>query len=351
MRSRKARTGELAAQAAELDRKGDWNAAASLYAEAYRHAMDDGDEEQAANALICRGWVLARQSCFREAEDLAQSCTRLAERLELPEISARAIGLLGGIRFFQSDYTAAAECYAQARDLARALSDDALVWSNTQNLGIIANIHGDFHEARALYLESIGSAIRVDSREGPMRTYLNLGKACICLEDWLEAEVYFERGIEIAEQIGDVPIRTRLYANLAIPLIHTGEFRRAAAALATAAQLATGILDTDTLSHIARLRGMIARLQGRLSAAHEYLNESLRLATGPGSELARGEALEEKGRLCQAEGNLHEARTAFKEARVCFLAIGAQHDVSRMEELLSQCRASATIFHITGVNT
>ena len=185
-----------------------------------------------------------------------------------------------------------------------------------------------------------------------MRTYLNLGKVCVCLQDWLEAEVYFERGIEIAEQIGDLPIRARLYANLAIPLIHSGEFPRAATALSAAARLATRIPDSDTLSHVARLRGMIARLRGDFATAHEYLAESLRLAVGPGSELARAEALEETGRLCQAEGHLHEARTAFKEARVCFLSLGAQHDVLRMEGLLGQCRAAvATTSQIAGANT
>ena len=336
-RSRTTRFGEFAAQAAVLEREGDWDAVARLYADGYRRAMDDGDMEQAATALLGRGQALGRKGCFREAEDLARQCSELAERNGLLGASARSISLLGVIRFFQSDYTAAADFYTRARDIARALSDDFLVWSTTQNLGIIANIHGDFHEAKALYLESIGSAIRAENREGAMRTYLNLGKACVCLEDWLEAEVYFDRGIEIAEQLGELPVRTRLYANLAIPLIHTGEFTRATAALDRAVQLATRILDTETLSHIARLRGMIARLRGNFAVAREHLTEALSFATGPGCELAHAEALEEKGRLHQVEGQLENASSVFAEARTALLALGAQHDVARIEDLLSQC--------------
>ena len=183
-----------------------------------------------------------------------------------------------------------------------------------------------------------------------MRTYLNLGKVCVCLQDWLEAEVYFERGIEIADLLGDLPIRARLYANLAIPLVHSGEFPRAATALSAAARLATRIPDSDTLSHVARLRGMIGRLRGDLATAHECLAESLRLAVGPGSELARAEALEETGRLYQAEGLLKEARTALEKARSCFLALGAQHDLGRVEALLSQCRLASTLSQIAGVS-
>lgn len=345
------RRSEIASRAAELERQGKWDEAAALYREIYNRALGDGDLEGAARALIQGGSALSRQGCLQEAEHLAQQCIALAESNGLAGVSARAIALLGSIHFFRSDYAEAAELYARAQEIARILGDDLLVGSATQNLGIIANIRGHFRQARALYLESIGSSIRAENRGGAMQTYLNLGKACVCLEDWLEAEVYFERGIEIAEQIGDIPMRTRLYANLSIPLIRTGEFPRAAAALSTAAQLATRILDTDTLSHIARLRGMIARLQGRLAAAQAHLKEALRFATGPGSELARGEALEEKGRLCQAEGDLDEAHAAFNEARVCFLALGAQHDIARMDTLLSQCRAVARAPRNFGVYT
>jgi tetratricopeptide (TPR) repeat protein len=350
MKSRTDRYAELATRAAAFERQGNWDEAGVLYKEVYSQALEDGDAEVAAKALVQSGWAMNRKGCFREAKELAQQCINLAQRNELPGASAYAISLLGSVYFLQSDYAAAAKFYAQARDVAHTLGDDLLLWSTTQNLGIIANIHGNFREARALYLESIGSAIRGEDRAGAMTTYLNLGKACVCLEDWLEAEVYFERGIEIAEQLDESPNLTRLHANLAVPLIHTGEFPRARTALDAAAQLATRIEDTDTLSHIARLRGRIARLEGEFADAREYLAKSLPLATRPGFELALAEALEEQGRLCQAEGHMEEASVIFAEARACFLALGAQHDAARMEELLSQCDTVAAAAQTSGTN-
>jgi tetratricopeptide (TPR) repeat protein len=347
MHSQSTRYEALAGRAAVLERHGAWDEAATLYAEVYNQAITSGALEEAATALVQGGRAMSRKGRLQEANNLARLSMDLAERNGLLGVSAHAVSLLGAIHFLQSDFSAAEKCYTQARDAARALGDDLLVWSTTQNLGIIANIHGDFREARALYLESIGSAIRGEDRAGAMTTYLNLGKACVCLEDWLEAAVYFERGIEIAEQLGEVPMQTRLHANLAIPLVHMGEFPRARTVLNTAEHLATRIGDTETLSHIARLRGRIARLQGDFAAAREYLADSLRLATGTGFELARAEALEEQGRLYQAEGHLEEACIAFEAARTCFLAISARHDVARMEELLSQCRATATTLQTT----
>lgn len=335
--SRAVRYDEFEVQAAAYERQGDWDAAAALYAEVYRQAIEDSEIEQAATALLGHGRVLSRKGCFREAEELARLCVELAERNRLLEASARAVTLMGLIRLLRSEYAAATEFFQQAREMARNSGDDVVVWSSTQNLGIIANIHGNFREARALYLESIGSAIRGEDRAGAMMTYANLGKVCVCLEDWLEAEVYFERGIEIAEQLVELPARTRLHANLAVPLIRTGEFAQARSALDTAEQLATRIDDRDTLSHVARLRGMIARLQGELALARKHLSESLRIASGSGFELARAEALEEKARLWQAEGHLEEACVAFEEACACFHALGARHDAARMQELRSQC--------------
>jgi tetratricopeptide (TPR) repeat protein len=341
-------TEQAAEQAAFLERDGRWEEAAELYALVHRKLLTSGRTEQAFTALWKQARTLFRQGQFSRAEVLTRSSYELAEQHGYTRLAGRSLNLLGAIRHSEQDLASAREFYARAQDLAISCGDDHTVGVINQNLGIIANIQGDFHEARALYLASIGSAIRGEDSAGAMTTYLNLGKACVCLEDWLEAEVYFERGIEIAEQLDESPTRTRLHANLAVPLIYTGEFPRARAALDTAAQLANRIEDTDTLSHIARLRGRIARLEGKFGDAREYVIKSLRLATGPGFELARGEALEEHGRLCQAEGHLDEARVALEEARTCFLALDAQHEAARMEELLSQCDTVAAAAPASG---
>ncbi|MDQ3521649.1 MAG: hypothetical protein M3434_04840, partial [Gemmatimonadota bacterium] len=94
--------------------------------------------------------------------------------------------------------------------------------------------------------------------------YNNLALICADLRDWMEAEVYFDRGIEIAEQLGDVPARAKLRANRAEPLIHTGQLAHAKWTLATAEQLATQASDTGTLADIARFRAVIAREEGDL---------------------------------------------------------------------------------------
>lgn len=333
------RAADVAARAASLQRKGDWDAVAGLYQDAFQQATAAGDAEQATRALIGHGWALARKGRLRQAEELAREGISLAEHSGLPGPAAHATNLLASVFFFRSDFPAAAELYADARDRADLLGDDLLVGSTSRNLGNIANIRGDFREARALYLESIGAVIRADNKEGAMLTYLNLGKACVCLEDWLEAEVYFDRGIEIAQEIGDVPMGARLHANLAVPLIHTGEYGRARTALDRAAQLATRILDTETLSHTARLHGAIARLHGDFAAAREHLADALRFATGPGCDIARAEALEEQGQIALAEGKLTEASDVFAEARSCYGTLGAEHDVARMEALLERCNS------------
>src|SRR3712207_9401585 len=72
-----------------------------------------------------------------------------------------------------------------------------------QNLGVIANIMGDLREARIRYLESIGSAVRSGRKLNEAASYNNLGMVCTDLGEFLEAGLYFDRGLEIAERIGD----------------------------------------------------------------------------------------------------------------------------------------------------
>lgn len=91
------------------------------------------------------------------------------------------------------------------------------------NAGVIADAQGSPREARTRYLEAIGSFVRSRNSAHAMMAYNNLGSASVDLWEWIDAEVYFSRGIEIGERLSHSPMVARLYCNRAHATHQRGE--------------------------------------------------------------------------------------------------------------------------------
>ncbi|MFL5542913.1 MAG: tetratricopeptide repeat protein, partial [Longimicrobiaceae bacterium] len=88
-----------AGRALAEEQLGNWDAAARLYAQAFRSALLAGNVERAADALRGQGRVLIREERFDEAEELVELSREIAERAGLMQSAARAINVLGIIRY------------------------------------------------------------------------------------------------------------------------------------------------------------------------------------------------------------------------------------------------------------
>src|SRR5215213_1127524 len=146
-----------AAEALEQEQLGRWDAAARLYALSFRAAVLERDVAQAAESLRGQARVLVQEERFDEAAELVELSREIAERSGLPQAAARAVNVLGIIRYRQRDWAGAGEQYRRALELALDLGDDDLAGLAVQNAGGVAYWRGNLREARSLYLESIGA--------------------------------------------------------------------------------------------------------------------------------------------------------------------------------------------------
>ncbi|HYJ78312.1 MAG TPA: tetratricopeptide repeat protein [Longimicrobiaceae bacterium] len=329
----------LAARALAEEQLGRWEAAAGLYALCFRGSVAAGDVAGAADALRGQARVLVQEERYDEAEELAALSLEIAERAGLVRSAARAVNVLGIVRYAQRDWGAAQAHYQRALELAMDLGDDDLVGLACQNLGVVANLMGNLREARTLYLESIGSFVRSGNGVNAVMAYNNLGMATADLSEWMEAEVYFSRGIEIAERLSQHPWLARLHTNRAEPLIHIGELERAEASLEQAERAATRVGDRLSLADVARWRGVIARVGGELEACEGHLLRSLDLAWEP--SLERADALRELGALREAQGRGREAREAYEASRETFRSIGLEGYARGVAEQLERLEGLA----------
>lgn len=313
---------EQAERAHEAELGGRWEEAAGLYAQVFRAASLAGGVEEAADALRGQARVLIREDRHDEAEELLTLSLEIAERSRLTQSAARAINVLGIIRSERRDWAGARELFRRALELAMDIGDDELVGLACQNAGVVAYTQGDLREARSRYLESIGSFVRSGDTENALHAYNNLGIASAELREWLEADAYFSRGIEIAERMSRSPLLARLYCNRAEPLIRIGDLEPARASLDRAEQMAEAVGDRLGLAIARRWRAALAREEGDLAAAGEHLDAALALAQG--ASLERGEMLRDVAELHRAAGRLDEARAAYAEAVEVLDQVGAE---------------------------
>ena len=324
----------LADRAAEAEGLGQWDAAARLYSLAFRAAVLEGGIASAADALRGQARVRNHQRRFDEAEELARLSLTIAEANGLSQCAARALNVLGIILHARGDWEQASEYFPRALEMALDLGDDDLAGLACLNAGVIANSQGNPREARTLYLESIGSFVRSGNSVHAMMAYNNLGSASIDLREWLDAEVYYSRGIEIGERLSHSPLLARLYCNRAEPLIRVGELARARATLRQAEEAAAEVGDRAGLVEVHRHRGWIAAVEGDLDAAERHLQDALGMADESTLAMVHGKSLQQLARLRQQQERPDEARALYVRAREIFLSLGAEQEARWMSRRL-----------------
>jgi tetratricopeptide (TPR) repeat protein len=326
----------LLADGAALERSGHWDRAERVYADVFARAVAERRPDAMADALRRQADVRGKGGTPGEGEELAWLSFEIAERHGLGATAARALNVVAGIHYARADFEAARAYFEAALERARAERAGRLVGLVCQNLGVLANIRGELTEARSLYLESIASSVRSGDRNTAMAVYHNLGMVCGDLGDWLEADLYFERGIDLAEREGHLPLLACLYLNRAEPMIHLSEFARARRSLARAAEVAEQVDDAEVRAAVERFRGVIARLEGDLDVATEHLERARVLASDAGAELELAESTAGLATVRGLRGAGAEERALLEEALAAFQRLGAGREADRVAARLRE---------------
>jgi tetratricopeptide (TPR) repeat protein len=327
------------ARASEEEQLGHWTAAARLYAAAFRSATLAGRIEEAADALRGQARVLIREERYDEAEELAGLSMEIAQLAGAWQSAARAVNVIGAIHYSRRDWVSSREHYRRAVELALNLGDDELVGLACQNAGVIAYGLGDLREARTAYLESIGSFVRSGNSVNALHAYNNLGIASAELREWLESDVFFSRGIEIAERLSNIPMLAKLYGNRAEPLIEIGDFDQAEETLAGAEGAATAVGDRVALGVVWRWRAALARLRSDFGEAERCVERALSFATEP--TLERAEILLELGDQHAQQGRIADAEAAYLRSRELSRSLAAAAQLKEADARIEMLRGSS----------
>lgn len=337
---------ELQAQfdrAAWLEGDADWDSAAFAYADIYRTALQIRAVQDAIVALRGQARAYRQAGVFDMAEDLSELSYEIAHRCGHWRDGARALNTTATIRHVQQDLAGAAQLYEQALALARDVGDDELIALAAQNIGIIQNMAGDFDGAREMYLESIAAALRTGDARSALNAYMHLGMVCGDLETCMEASLYLERALELAEHLGDRMLIASVQTNRARPLLHLGELEQAERALDAAEAIIPGNGYPGTRCHIVHRRAALARLRGELNEAEQLALRAIEAAVAEQLTLERADALDELAMIRAEQGRRPLALAALRESRDLFQTARAYGYARRVEDRLAELSGAAMV--------
>src|SRR5437762_11560110 len=309
--------------------------AIASYEGAIAAAESAGEPALLAEALRRLAVIRHHRNESDQARRLCHASYTVARAAGNDLLAAEALNTLGGIDLETAAVSDARRHFLRALELGGHCRE--LCARAEQNLGILANIQGDFDEALARYGRSLAAYCESNDDHGRAIAYHNLGMASADRARYDEAECYFRQSHEIAERTGDAYLGGLCLVNHAKVHVARGRYenarRDAEAALAVFDQLGVGSAKADAY----RVLGMIYRETSRPALAESRLRSAIELAVGAGSVLNEAEASRELALLYQAMGRNQEALSLLNAAHRLFGRLDARahlvHVAGKMAEL------------------
>jgi tetratricopeptide (TPR) repeat protein len=257
-------------------------------------------------------------------------------------LEVRALNVCGAIALERGGIDEATHFFAEAQEEAMDSDDLATVGRSANNLGIIANLQGDYGRAVGAYTRAIAAYQQAHYERGVAEaqhnlaiTYREQGR----LDDALQAA---DAALREAEQLGDAPLKAQALAGRAEVRIARGEIelaiREAEGAVAVHRKLKDAVRETEDQRILAAALG----LAGRTADAERLLRDVIHQATAHGRPLLVATAERDLAHLLARAGDVAAAKHMARSARAGFAQLGARAEIAKLEALLNIRRPRIT---------
>ena len=320
---------DLLIEARALERAVCMAGAAASYEAAIAAADATGESAVLSEALRRLAIIRHHRGESADARELCRRSHAVARAAGTDLLAADALNTLGVIGLETDAVADARQHFLRALELGGESRD--LRARVEQNLGILANIQGNFEEALKRYGRSLEAYRASGDEHGCAIAYHNLGMASADRQEFDAAEHYFRQSLEIAQRSGDAYLEGLCLVNHG--KVHVARERyedargNAEAALALFDRVGVESAKADAY----RVLGMVYRETGRHALAESRLRSAIDLAVTAGSALNEAEASRELAILYQAMGRNQEALKFLNAARRLFRRLDARVDLVYVE--------------------
>jgi tetratricopeptide (TPR) repeat protein len=262
------------------------------------------------------------------AADLCRQSRRAAEHAGAVDLAADAINTLGGFALERGDLACASELYRSALIMGHA--NPTLVGKIEQNLGIIANIRGDWNKAFEHYHRSLQAYESVSDRRGAAIAHHNLGMIHAKRKEWEAADRHYRSCHGLAEAAGDRHLGALAAMNRAEVRLAIDDLDGAKAGAEQALRIFNDIEARRDKAGAHRVLGMVFRHRGQMALAESHLRSALEIARRAECPLTEADAAKELARLYQMQGRQDAALMLLQRAQGVYHKLEAVADVAEI---------------------
>ena len=323
-------------EARERERAGSIPEAIERYESAIA-ADHSGDQAVLVEALRRLAVLRQHRGESERARDLCRRSYDLARQMGDDVRAAEALNTLGGVDLSTGSLETARRTFLGALRLGGASRE--LRARVEQNVGILANIQGELHEAHARYERSLEEYRQSGDEHGCALAYHNMGMVSADRGRFEAADTYFRESRAIAERCGDRYLTALCLVNHAEVHAARQRFEHARQNAEEALVLFDEMGARGPQADAYRVIGTVYRETGHLALAESRLRTAIDVAVSTGSVLGEAEASHELALLLQSMGRnqdalrlLGVAHKLFRQmdARVCLVHVGGK--VTRLED-------------------
>jgi tetratricopeptide (TPR) repeat protein len=299
----------------------------------------DGSEVRLRTEALRRLAVLHHLRAEPEvARDLCRQSVELAAKAGLSDLAADASNALAGFALERGDLVEAEERYIAALHLAG--ENIALLAKIEQNLGIVANIRGDWARALAHYSRSLEAYEVLSDEHGCAFAHHNLGMIHADTKQWVEADRHYQTCLELAEAAGDRHLSGIATMNRAEVRLALGDVDGAREGAEQALRIFSGVEARRHVAGAHRLLGMVYARKGTRALAESHLRSALEIAAGACAPLIQADSAKELATLYEQTGRRSEAVELLSLAGELYRHLKAQVDAAEVEQRINLLQAA-----------
>jgi tetratricopeptide (TPR) repeat protein len=272
------------------------------------------------------------------ARDLCKASQEVALRAGAGDLAADACNALAGFALERGDLTEAQDRYEAALKIAG--ENVSLVAKIEQNLGIVANIRGDWAEALQHYGRSLAAYEATSDNRGCAFAHHNLGMIHADRKQWLAADGHYLTSQALAEAAGDRHLGGIATMNRAEVRLALGDDEGARVGAERALQIFTELEARRHKAGAHRLLGMVFRKRGEVALAESHLRSALEIAAGACAPLLQADAARELAALYETVGRRDDAIGLLSLARELYEQLRARPDLGEVEERIEALQAA-----------
>jgi len=304
--------------------------------EARHHLLQAGDTEDAGQVTEAAVDQLHTWGAWdQEASLIHDTLARLPADSPRQANWIHQLGVLAQVR---GDYGEAARQYQRCLDIFERLGDQAGMATTYHNLGILAQGRGNYDEAARLYQRALDIKERLGDQSGLANSYGQLALLAQDRGDYDEAARQFQRALDISERLGDQDGMAASYHNLGTLSQDRGDYDEAARQFQRSLAISERLGDQSNMATSYHHLGINAQLRGDYDQAASQYQRALDISERLGDQAGMAAGYGQLALLAQDGGDYDEAARQYQRALDTFERLGDQ-------------AAMATVYHNLGILT